>query len=176
MRVSSVLFESKIDLLAIWSDDKFGARPLIRSIVHQLLHIIQIILCHVFRPRQINSDALRHAQLIQLKNRIRCDDRSRRVVHTLAHQVTPDPTFLALKPRSDTFDGTTALESLLLGIRLVVVHERSHVHLQVTETVLLHLLGLVVCDHLPQLIALSDDFLVSHCEVIVASGASAVVD
>jgi len=77
-----------------------------------------------------HRDTLRHADLVELEVRVSCDDRPRAEVDTLAHQVTAQPPFLALKPSSDRLDRAPALLQRLRDACNVVVHVGRDVELQ----------------------------------------------
>jgi hypothetical protein len=83
--------------------------------------------------RQSHGDTFGHTDLIQLQIGITSDDRTRRKVDSLPHEITSQSPFLALQPRPDRFDRSPGLLHVLRDTRDLVVHVRRDVELEQGE-------------------------------------------
>ena len=112
---------------------------LIRTIAHISKQAIPIVGIDNLGEGQIHRNLLRNTKLVKVNVRIRSDNRARREVHTLAHQVTTHTTSLGTETR---LEGAERATRPLLG-RLhsldVIVHIGRHVILKESRVLVNHI-------------------------------------
>lgn len=113
------------------SDNVFSSRPDVRSILNELPHLIDVLSCYCFRNCQIKCNLLWNAQLIKLENGIWSNYSSGRKIHSLAHEVSTESTFLSSKTGSDSFQRLSRLVLLSWLSLYFVVHQGRNIILQI---------------------------------------------
>ena len=109
--------------------DDARARVLVRARADHPPQPLQVERVDALGERHVHTHIERHAQLVQLEERVGRDDRPRRKVDALAHQVPADAALLGLEPLPNRLEGPAAP---LLGLvdAALVVNERRHVVLE----------------------------------------------
>lgn len=151
------------------SDYIFSTRPSCRTVVYELFHNIDILSGDMFRDSQIFSDSFRHSKLIQLKNRIWCDNCTSWEIHSLSHKVSSDTTLLSFKSGTDIFDRSSSSMLLLWLVSDVVIHQCGNKQLEILENFILWRLSITMLHVICKQVISSYDFMISICEIIFTS-------
>ena len=106
--------------------DGVSARVLVRAVLHQPPHEVDVVRGHVLGERQLLGENRGHADLARADERVGHDHRARRVVHALAHHVHTEQTLLLLQLLPDADAARVA--ALGFGAVDQAVHARLQRH------------------------------------------------
>ena len=78
------IYVLEADHATVHAHNRLGTRENVCTILHELVQLLAIPLGHALRSRQIHGNLHRHANLGNGNIRIRCNNRARTLLHTLA--------------------------------------------------------------------------------------------
>jgi hypothetical protein len=96
LNVLRSLVVPEVDTLTGVADDVLGTWMLIRTIAHQLVHLVDVVIVHCLGERQGSRNRSGNTYFVERQVGVTCDDGTRGEVDTLAHQVTTETALLGL--------------------------------------------------------------------------------
>jgi len=120
----------RLGLMSAREPHILGTRPHIGAIAHDAAHLLDVEIIDLLGERQVHSNLDWHTQLIQTDVRIRRDDGTRTLIHTLAIQVATNAPLLLLETIRNRLEAPTIALLRRWQTRNLIVDERGDMILQ----------------------------------------------